>query len=192
MARSKRRLGKGIADLMAENARIDEAMRANVIVPTQVPQDGADASIELDRDYQLIPQPDRIELQSRFQRDPEFNTEFVEDAKPPEDNYGQGPSRSTRVRAHKFVPYNLMARAGLPGNTLGTVYVKFQPHSNGSHANDVYRYRNVPESVYKMFANSTSKGRFINQYLNHYPYARVGDMQGTREDRHHVWDFEES
>lgn len=35
-------------------------------------------------------------------------------------------------------------------------------------------YQNVPEEVYEMFLTSSSKGRFINDVLNTYPYRRAG------------------
>ncbi len=109
------------------------------------------------------------------------------DARPPENNYGQGPDRSTRVASHKFVPYPaekqyLMDKAGLSNNAvneLGTVYVKF--HKRG----DVYKYNHVPQSVYNSFANSTSKGRFINDFLNSYKYGRIG----SRSDRNNADDL---
>ena len=130
------------------------------------------------------PAPEYGEVSGMFV---DYNTQYVGDARPPEDNYGQGPDLSTRVAAHKFIPHEaekqyLTNRAGLtniPKNTLGTVYVKF--HKRG----DIYKYSHVPESVYNSFANSTSKGRFINQYLNNYKYGRIG----SRDDRYHTEDF---
>jgi hypothetical protein len=76
----------------------------------------------------------------------------------------------------------LLGRAGVnnkSANNLGTVYVKF--HKRG----DTYKYSHVPESVYNSFANSNSKGRFINDFLNSYKYGRIG----SRDDRYHTGDF---
>lgn len=188
MASKKRSgLGKSLSQIMAEEGRIDVARAESQIIPTQRPQDSASADIFLDNEFRLIPQPDRVAAEEELTKDPayDFDTQFVEDAKPPKNNYGQGPTKSTRVAAHKFVP-SLMSRAGTKGgSTLGTVYVKFQPKMNGTRANDIYRYKNVPESMYKQFAESNSKGRFINNFLNSFPYSRAT----TREERYHAKDF---
>lgn len=168
---------------MAEQGRIERALADSQIVPSQRPQGTSDYG-SLNEDFVLIP---REEGDEEFDEEPaiDYDTQYVVDAKPPKDNYGQGPSRSTRVAFHKFVP-NLMGRAGIKGgSTLGTVYVRFQPNMQGKRANDVYKYKNVPENVYNQFAQSNSKGRFINTFLNNYPYSRTS----TREDRYHVQDF---
>lgn len=185
MATKKRSgLGKSLSQILAEEGRIDRARADSQIIPTSLPEEGQ-AYGEMQEDFVLIP---RIEGDEEFDEEiPEFDysVDFVGDARPPRDNYGQGPGRSTRVAAHKFVP-SLMTRAGIVGgNTLGTVYVKFQPKMNGTRANDIYRYKNVPESVYQQFAQSNSKGKFINTFLNSYPYSRIT----TREDRFHAKDL---
>lgn len=174
---SKKRLGRSLTDLLADiDNRTSRGLEA--LIPTVDPGEHEAPGVF----GELLP--------GFFERDKgEFVTEtppeFVEDAKPPKDNYGQGPSRSTRVAVHKFVP-NLVTRAGVPNpENMGTVYVKFQPHMNGSHANDVWFYKNVPYNVYEDFSNSTSKGRFINQFLNSYPKGRTK----SREDRYHTKDF---
>lgn len=171
------RLRRNLSDLFADidaNKSLDQLIPA----PTTDPEDHDSG---LPDDFQLIPGAKR-EYRTTF---PEVPTEYVEDAKPPKDNYGQGPRRSTRVAVHKFVP-NKLERAGVvTAQTLGTVYVRFQPHINGKHGNDVWRYKNVPKSIYDTFANSNSKGRFINTHLNAYPKGRIS----SREDRFHTEDF---
>lgn len=174
---SKKRLKRGITDLFA-NIEANKSLES--LIPTSVPEETGDETPGLPDDFRLIPG-------EREYRRTEYDTspEFVEDAKPPKYNYGQGPSRSTRVAVHKFVP-NLMERAGVTTpQSMGTVYVKFQPHMNGSHANDIWKYKNVPESVYQSFANNNSKGRFIREVLDIYPKGRIS----TREDRRNTQDF---
>jgi hypothetical protein len=188
-ARKTRGLGKSLEEVFRE---IDQSKDLSTLIPTQRPQDGADAGIRLDPEFRLIPGADRVEREE--QAGLEFDVQYVDDAKPPKDNYGQGPNASTRVASHKFVPrvgtsvgegtatVGTLSRRGTP---LGTVYVKFQPKISGARANDVYRYNNVPETVYEQFSQSRSKGRFINTHLNKYPYSRVG----SREDRYHARDL---
>ena len=90
--------------------------------------------------------------------------------------YGQGPTKSTRVARHKFVPnpepsYGtpeelLRGLAGL--DTVGTVYVEFwKMGKNGKQ----WAYKNVPKSIYDQFSNNNSKGHFINTTLNNYEYG---------------------
>jgi hypothetical protein len=183
--RKKIGLGKSLSQIMAEGSRIDRARADSQIIPSQLPENIDDYGT-LNEDFVLIP---REEGDEEFEEaNIDFDTQFVIDAKPPKDNYGLGPDRSTRVAAHKFVP-SLLSRAGVKsGTTLGTVYVKFQPNMQGKRANDIYRYKNVPENVYEQFAQSNSKGRFINNFLNSYPYSRIT----TREDRYHAQDFRQS
>lgn len=185
MATKKRSgLGKSLSEILAEEGRIDRARADSQIIPTRLPEEGQSYG-QMQEDFVLIP---RIEGDEEFEEDVsefDYEADFVGDARPPKDNYGQGPGRSTRVAAHKFVP-SLMGRAGIAGgNTLGTVYIKFQPKMNGTRANDIYRYKNVPENLYQQFSQSNSKGRFINQFLNSYPYSRIT----TREDRFHAKDL---
>lgn len=174
---SKRRLGKTLTDLFAD---IEANKSLETLIPTTPSEEMDGDTAGLNEDFSLIPG-------KREYRRTEYDTtpEFVEDAKPPKDNYGQGPTRSTRVAVHRFVP-NMLERAGVvTAQSTGTVYVKFQPHMNGSRPNDVWKYKNVPESVYNAFATSNSKGRFINQFLNSYPKGRIS----TREDRRNTQDF---
>lgn len=176
---SKRRLGRTLTDLLAEENRISQNRQLSQVIPTEDPEDHG--SGEANSQFELIPGASREWRKSNAEP-----TEFVEDAKPPKYNYGQGPTRSTRVAAHKFVP-NLTARADIPGiEVMGTVYVRFQPNMQGKRANDIWEYRNVPKSVYDMFSESTSKGRFINTHLNAFPKGRIS----SREARFHVQDFQ--
>lgn len=48
--------------------------------------------------------------------------------------------------------------------STATVYVRF---TDGTP----WRYMRVPPSVWQQFRSSASKGRFISQVLNHYPYG---------------------
>lgn len=178
---SKRRLGKSLTDLLSQIE--DNKSTLDWIIPQSDATDVDTESEGLAEGWGgLVPGAKR----EYRQRLGELPSEYVEDAKPPKDNYGQGPSRSTRVAVHKFVP-NMLGRAmgEMTPQTLGTVYVKFQPHLNGKHGNDIYRYNNVPKNVYDMFANSNSKGAFINTHLNAYPYRRIN----SREDRANTEDF---
>ncbi len=183
-------MGKSLEEVFRE---IDNAKDLSTLIPTQRPQDGADAGIQLDPNFRLIPGADRIEREE--QAGFEFDVQYVADAKPPKDNYGQGPNSSTRVASHKFVPRlgptlregqtSEIGTKSRRGTALGTIYVRFQPKTSGARANDIYKYNNVPETVYEQFSQSRSKGRFINTHLNKYPYSRVG----SREDRYHGRDL---
>lgn len=94
--------------------------------------------------------------------------------------YGKGPSKSTRVNAHKFVP--LVRGTDMFGDKLtpnqGNVYVKFNYPSKKQMASGsvvVYRYEGVPVAVYESFRNNPSKGRYINQSLNSFSKQRVDE-----------------
>ena len=181
-----KRLGRSpISDILAEEGRIGANRNMR-----QIPQEVANNQDELPNfnmfgnPWGARNKPETIGENGGIPID--YAAQEVIDAKPPKDNYGRGPGSSTRVRSHKFVPHSadqtyLVEKAGVAtrSNTLGTVYVKFQPHLNGSHSNDIYKYSHVPESVYHNFANSESKGRFINQFLNNYKYSRIGSRDDT-------------
>lgn len=86
--------------------------------------------------------------------------------------WGQGPTKSTRVASHKFVPNTAETPEdllrGVSGIPLGTVYVEFwKPGRMGTQ----WAYRNVPFPVYSDFTRSKSKGHFINSTLNNYDYG---------------------
>ncbi len=171
------RLKRSLTDLLAD---IDANKSLENIIPSPLADPEEHGDGDLNGEFQLI--PGKREYRTTF---PEVPTEYVEDAKPPKDNYGQGPRRSTRVAVHKFVPNKLEQAGVVTPQTLGSVYVRFQPHINGKHGNDIWRYKNVPKTVYDSFANSNSKGRFINTHLNGYPKGRIS----SREDRFHTEDF---
>lgn len=192
----RKRLGRSpLTDLLAEEGRIGANREMRQLIPQSTP----DREVEESHLPQFemfgkprVPRGNPMEIGENGGLTIDYTTQTVIDAKPPKDNYGQGPGRSTRVASHKFVPHSpdrgyLIEKAGVAThtNTLGTVYVKFQPHLNGSRANDVYKYSHVPESVYNNFANSNSKGRFINQFLNNYKYGRIG----SRDDMLHTQDL---
>lgn len=190
MAKPKKRLGRGLTDILAEEGRIGANRDLRQLIPTGTPDREEEDHLP---PFEMFGSP-RVKSENLPTEGEEggmsinYDTYYVADARPPEDNYGQGPDRSTRVASHKFVPnpaekQYLMARSGVNpqygSNTLGTVYVKF--HKRG----DIYRYNHVPESIYNNFANSNSKGRFINDFLNSYRYSRIG----SRDDNYHTQDF---
>ena len=76
-------------------------------------------------------------------------------------NYGQGPSGSTRLCSHKFVIDQPMFN--IYGANIGFIYVRF--HKRGKRGTD-WAYGPVNIEIYKNFANSNSKGHFINTTLN--------------------------
>jgi hypothetical protein len=112
---------------------------------------------------------------------------FVEDAG--DDNYYQGPTRSSCVVAHQFVPLDStlpaqlnararsggededpMERASLYLNMQGNVYVKFKkPGNKGPY----YKYGPCTLQDYRKFRESTSKGRSVRS-LEVFGYAAVG------------------
>ena len=70
---------------------------------------------------------------------------------------------STRVEAYRWVPDNM----GEPHGP-GSICVKFIKRG------DRYVYPNVPYGTYKIFSTpGTSKGKFINDALNHSGYHRA-------------------
>lgn len=84
------------------------------------------------------------------------------------ENYGRGPSKSTRVAAHKFVPTQRSKDMFLGHEMInsGNVYVRFARPSQQQGGTAVYRYSNVSVVEYEAFRRSNSKGRFINNPLN--------------------------
>jgi hypothetical protein len=186
---AKKRLGRGLNDILAEEGRIGSNREMRQLIPLESPTQDPDDHLP---PFEMFGSPRVRDTTVPTSGevggvDIDYDTQYVGDARPPKDNYGQGPGLSTRVSAHKFVPNPaeqsyLLDRAGVSSksaNTLGTVYVKF--HKRG----DTYKYSHVPESVYNSFSNSNSKGRFINQFLNSYKYGRIG----SRDDRFHTGDF---
>lgn len=189
---ASRKLGRGLGDLSASEARISRGLES-LIPSTPAPSDYEPEDLG---DVVLIPRiaPSNLPRSPRntprgIPEDyvPVDDEEFeaytgIEWVTPDDDpnNYGQGPRRSTRVAAHKFVPYgNLMNRAVGSQQTVsagiryGAVYVKFQ--NNRGRNGNVYRYDHVPDHVYQNFRNSTSKGTFINDFLNAFPYRPASD-----------------
>lgn len=190
MAAKKKRLGRGLTNILAEEGRIGANRDLRQLIPSDTPDREEEDHLP---PFEMFGSP-RVRSENLPTEGEEggisinYDTYFVADARPPEDNYGQGPDRSTRVASHKFVPHPaekqyLTAKAGVNPqygtNVLGTVYVKF--HKRG----DIYKYNHVPESIYNSFANSNSKGRFINDFLNSYRYSRIG----SRDDNYHTQDF---
>ena len=168
-------LGKKWNDVNARSARISDAL-----IPSSVPSDYEPE--DLPQDYVLIPRADRTRPDNAIPEgfkpldESEYEVYPVERVVPDRDPtlWGQGPNRSTRVASHKFVPYGrLLNRASgsqtevVAGIKYGTVYVKFQNNGN------VWRYDHVPDHIYQNFRNSSSKGAFINQFLNKYSYGQA-------------------
>lgn len=85
-------------------------------------------------------------------------------------NYGQGPAGSTRLCSHKFVLDQPLF--SLYGTSVGYILVRF--HKNGKRGPD-WVYGPVSIDVYKAFAASNSKGRFINTTLNGYGYRPASE-----------------
>lgn len=96
------------------------------------------------------------------------------------ENYGKGPTKSTRVASHKFVPTQRMAVTTGMGETLGgervnvgTVYVRFARPSKQQNGNATYKYTNVPVAIYESFRSANSKGRYINNPLDTFSPTKV-------------------
>jgi hypothetical protein len=91
------------------------------------------------------------------------------------ENYGRGPSKSTRVSSHKFVPGSKTIDQTLGRAVInsGTVYVKFARPSKLQGGDATYKYSNVPVATYESFRSANSKGRFINNPLESYGYSKV-------------------
>ena len=182
MARKKRGLGRGLNDILAESNRIDASRELSQLIPQEDPEG---------HEYEDLPEFNMFGT-PRTGSDPgdvvDYGTYIVGDARPPSDNYGQGPDRSTRVAAHKFVPNpreRIKGQLGDSSNILGTVYVKF--HKPGRRG-QVWKYTQVPEHIYESFSESNSKGSFINNFLNNYAHKPVG----SRDDIFHTNDFGEN
>lgn len=80
------------------------------------------------------------------------------------------PDESSRVSAFKFIP---VTEKGY-GNMYGTIFVRFHKYETP------WKYTDVPLTTYESFFSSPSKGVFINDVLNKYPYGRVsGDEYST-------------
>lgn len=87
--------------------------------------------------------------------------------------YNHPPDESTRVQAFKFVP---SSEEGF-GNVYGTIFVRF------INRGTPWKYTDVPETTYQSFFASSSKGKYINDVLNKYPYGRVtGDESAAYFD----------
>lgn len=102
------------------------------------------------------------------------------------DTYYQGPTRSTRVRAHQFVPDDLeivdqVRQATESGvlsqrqlydfNIMGKIYVRFFKN------NSLWRYgvyTPIPLAEYRNFRNSVSKGKSV-RYLEGYGHGAASE-----------------
>lgn len=100
------------------------------------------------------------------------------------DSYYQGPTRSTRVRAHQFVPDDpniiqqisqavesgtLSQRQFSDFNIMGQIYVRFIKN------NTLWRYgvyTPIPLAEYRNFRNSVSKGKSV-RYLEQYGHGEA-------------------
>lgn len=118
----------------------------------------------------------------------DFGPYFVDQA----DQYYMGPSRSTRVRAHQFIPddpdfmskLNEAVKSGtlntsqfLDFNIVGQIYVRFIKY------NTLWRYgtyTSIPLSEYRNFRNSVSKGKSV-RYLEQYGHGEVTSVPAGLE-----------
>jgi hypothetical protein len=97
--------------------------------------------------------------------------ESLDDLWPDKSNYYQGPTQSTRVSRHRFVPERSVVFV-----VQGTMYFEFTNMRNGRvRRTNVYRYNKVPYPVYKDFTMATSKGQKINVLDKVYQYERIDD-----------------
>lgn len=96
------------------------------------------------------------------------------------DQYFQGPTRSTRVAAHQFVPLNpdWEQESGLDANTMrGHIYVRFQRKTgdtSGTQPGDLWRYGECSLTDYRSFRETFSKGRAVRT-LEAYGHGRATD-----------------
>lgn len=94
------------------------------------------------------------------------------------DEYFQGPTRSTRVAAHQFVPVDKdwQRRGGYDANTLrGHIYVRFQRRTgdkSGTQPGDLWKYGECSLSDYRSFRETYSKGRAVRN-LEAYGHSRA-------------------
>lgn len=102
------------------------------------------------------------------------------------DEYYQGPTRSTRVAKHQFIPddpdWEDKARQGYTNaHTLrGHIYVRFWRKTGdpGAPEGDLWRYGPCSLSDYRMFRESSSKGRAVKG-LEVFPH---GSANGPEPD----------
>jgi hypothetical protein len=103
----------------------------------------------------------------------DFGPYTVEEA----DVYFQGPSRSTRVQAHQFIPdidptewrskYGLQFSWDIPG----TIYVRFWKN------NTLWKYGPCTLREYQTFRDSASKGRSVRA-LEAFPHGAASMVEG--------------
>jgi len=147
--------GKAAADIDAANERRNKGLRDTKISGAKVDEDGfpiidedtGRAQVAADLNFyavahiaQIANRPDRAS------------------------NYGQGPAASTRMCSHAFVLDQPLF--DMYGAKLGYIFVRF--HKNGKRGPN-WKYGPVSLEIYKQFANSSSKGKFINSTLNSFP-----------------------
>lgn len=95
-------------------------------------------------------------------------------------DYYQGPSKSTRVKAHQFVPLLAMDELSeddefkrtlsqqFDASIRGYIYVKFWKRG------DIYKYGPCTLGDYRAFRESASKGRSVRM-LENFTYSRSAD-----------------
>lgn len=104
-----------------------------------------------------------VNKQGKPESDPDFGPYTVSQAA----EYYQGPSNSTRVASHQFIPLDEnweQRSARLDANTLrGNIYVRFWRKTGdpGASEGDLWRYGPCSLSDYRMFREATSKGRAV-------------------------------
>lgn len=173
-----RGLGRSLSDILASSAEPESRPAADVQygpgkqmlggLNALIPSGGAGAE-DAEEDYLGKPS------------DPDFGPYTVDLA--PE--YFQGPTRSTRVAGHQFVPVDesWRQRGGYDANTLrGHIYVRFQRKtgdSSGTQPGDLWKYGECSLSDYRSFRETYSKGRAIRN-LEAYGHSRAPRNSSVR------------
>lgn len=150
----RRALGRGLGDILGNNETDDQS--------AGIPRRGD----PLDRT------PGGIRSLIRTGED--FGPYFVEKA----DTYYQGPSRSTRVAAHQFIPLNddsddVLGSQFLYWQIQGYIYVRFHKK------NTLWRYGPCSLHDYRIFRESASKGRSVEslEAFGHGPASGAAGLQ---------------
>lgn len=111
----------------------------------------------------------------KYVPDPEdFGPYFLEES----DVYYQGPHRSTRVRAHQFVPLdpNALDSEGVLGSQFeywklrGYIYVRWWKKGN------ITKYGPCTLMDYRTFRENYSKGRYV-RFLENFGYTAGSDSE---------------
>lgn len=91
----------------------------------------------------------------------------------------KGSSRDFRQNLVRVKSSNVWAYGSeMKTNRVGDVYVQFKGKNGGP--GDVYKYYDVPVTLWRKFISATSKGHFVWKYLrNNFMYSKLtGDKRG--------------